>query len=1302
MKLLTESYPGFKIPRSHYRIGAKLHISDFYFAKRIFQNSFFASKFAFLLVKRMEEVFTEVEIKRFCEEGVSLVGYGLYSELLLSLTEKFWVKKWPMGEGRLNHNLVSDEGDMKLIKSTPLLPHVILIIPIASTFSTALKVEEFIVKGKYTGRVNPNHFNLLHVRDLGPKASDLRKEFKWEEPDNDDRMIFVESLFDKVQKQRREHFFVVLPTHWQSVEKCAHCYPSRFGNGKLVDEECLIETNSTSLVPAVVFSFPTIRRLTEEEDKRTYKFSAGMMKYSVLPNSSGFINYTFNSEEFLNLNRDTVGPWLEGLAATEYNKEDMRSLQTLIISSCHQSNVAFLNLVNELLFSSAANIIHYDPKNDFIENFEVTYGNDINTADRIVFVDDSLKQGSTFLRINDFVSYVLRNKANATSYRKGRATGISDCIILMNKSSPYAEALIKGRLVGSKRIDSFANLHLFPTLPVGDYGYFIEETRKYTRIIQESFLDSLKKYFSQQYAKLLVPIPQGLTRDGEMELKERHLITLEAIHLIYKFLSVKENQPGHNTYVRDFIRMINASASTSFKYEVKYAKPVMGFSPLEMATIKALTQYPLTQYEPLKRISFRWILQLLDEEVKDITKGGILSYERLNYFKFLLGRASQINSNYLLSEEMFEMLVKLLSQESVGALFGDIQRIEADLLKASAENADSEDVRKKAERIRSRLEEQVSEFHVFFAAQIKELLYKNDERAIWLEELLLAFSGIGDRYFSQLIRIMRAENSMLIQNFVESLKEDDAWKKLYSNGERGKDKEEMEEAVNKDILPIRNLFNDSAVINSTRFRKMERFFEQAGQLPASENILFQHYLWLMYFLQYDDKKKKLSLTERTGFICNRIRLIIDSKLNNVPDILNPGVFLVIVDSQQKPFLVYDKNREGKSLVDNDSWERSNPFLGHFIKGVSDEHMSYHETIMELTRDKNDKGWIDMYSVSDDPTIKNLHQDFLPQKMNRLILVRLYKRTADLKTSNMGLLGIYYESNTDALTNVNRVRYLLLLIGQLSNFVERHHQNNEFRDWVIAENTKKLALLSGHGREMLQQLSEVDPRFKTISNHLMHLQTIILLDKEVVNDEENEEDYIKRRFFQFYDVKGKETVRRKDFEEIMEMAQIIYAAAEVENKEELDPVPDLTFGNDEDFQFSFNKNILNLIFFELIINAKKNRWHFVGDKPGNMERNELKMEVELSQTGEGRQLEIRMLNTCPLRKDRDFFRALSSEARNVKDNDATAGTALVKKLVRKILGGRISFEEKKITEEIGYFEVLITLKEMLDEKDHSNY
>ena len=50
---LIRELPGYKIADAHFKIGAKIHITDFYYAKRFFQNSFFASRFAFILASQI-------------------------------------------------------------------------------------------------------------------------------------------------------------------------------------------------------------------------------------------------------------------------------------------------------------------------------------------------------------------------------------------------------------------------------------------------------------------------------------------------------------------------------------------------------------------------------------------------------------------------------------------------------------------------------------------------------------------------------------------------------------------------------------------------------------------------------------------------------------------------------------------------------------------------------------------------------------------------------------------------------------------------------------------------------------------------------------------------------------------------------------------------------------------------------------------------------------------------------------------------------------------------------------------------
>ncbi len=133
---------GFKISNSHFRIGSKIHISDFYYAKRFFQNGFFSSRIAYLLAK---DIVKFVEHEKKVEEvkinGLTIIGYEMYSELLISLIDKFLRKKWNLTEKKINHNLYEDVENLKLSKKINFLGNVVIVVPIASTFSTSIKIE---------------------------------------------------------------------------------------------------------------------------------------------------------------------------------------------------------------------------------------------------------------------------------------------------------------------------------------------------------------------------------------------------------------------------------------------------------------------------------------------------------------------------------------------------------------------------------------------------------------------------------------------------------------------------------------------------------------------------------------------------------------------------------------------------------------------------------------------------------------------------------------------------------------------------------------------------------------------------------------------------------------------------------------------------------------------------------------------------------------------------------------------------------------------------------------------------------
>ena len=131
------SLDGFKISNTHFKIGSKVHTSDFFYAKRLFQNSYYTSRIAILLARQIKEQLSNKN------ESLTMVGYDYYSELLLSLIKNFLID---FGYIKVNHFLIIDLDEN--VKIYPpyyqLFDNIAVIVPIASTGSTAVKIEEYI------------------------------------------------------------------------------------------------------------------------------------------------------------------------------------------------------------------------------------------------------------------------------------------------------------------------------------------------------------------------------------------------------------------------------------------------------------------------------------------------------------------------------------------------------------------------------------------------------------------------------------------------------------------------------------------------------------------------------------------------------------------------------------------------------------------------------------------------------------------------------------------------------------------------------------------------------------------------------------------------------------------------------------------------------------------------------------------------------------------------------------------------------------------------------------------------------
>ena len=75
LKKYIQSLDGYKISDTHFQIGAKIHSSNFYYAKRLFQNSYYTARIAMLLAIKIKVTLMDKK------QALTIVGYEMYSEL---------------------------------------------------------------------------------------------------------------------------------------------------------------------------------------------------------------------------------------------------------------------------------------------------------------------------------------------------------------------------------------------------------------------------------------------------------------------------------------------------------------------------------------------------------------------------------------------------------------------------------------------------------------------------------------------------------------------------------------------------------------------------------------------------------------------------------------------------------------------------------------------------------------------------------------------------------------------------------------------------------------------------------------------------------------------------------------------------------------------------------------------------------------------------------------------------------------------------------------------------------------------
>lgn len=1133
VKTYIGSMEGYKISHTHFKIGSKIHAEDFFYAKRLFQNSYYTARIAMLLAIMIQEQLPEPE------KGLTLVGYEMYSELLLSLTSKFLSE---CGYKKVNQFVTLDTEDkMKHIPEN-IIPEerIVIIVPIASTGSTSLKIQSYLIdtfaSNEYSLNFPLKPFNVLTAFDPHFNIGDRH---------------------DENQKS-----IINLNTEWHLPINCKRCF----------DDDCstpLFETDKTSLIPALIFNYPTSRTPNPKDGSANFnniKFEKALL-YKKVKRNNEYLLFSTDTNILIEENKEAITNWL-----ANYVKKQLvihPSDKIVLLSPCHYSNTQFINLVNDLVFNSSATIIHYQTDADYISNFRFLYENFLTQEDRkIIFVDDSLISGKTFFGIYEMFK-------NVSEHKKG----LSASIFLSNKSSPDVHERVLKASQDDKsnqgRVFSFVNVNL-PILPkVFNKNPLEHEVKRYGDLAESVLHDTLKNKFKKKEEDL--HSFKSIIHDSD-EKSGQHYKMFKATHEIYSFFGHKMKEMQLDFQQMDFEEFLDYCGFNKNEIEDK------------IAVMKVLSQYPFLLYMPVRKRVFQWHKKWLNEVTVNLSqkltdKSKIISYDEFQEVKFLIRRSVFLGNYKILTRKFFTLLALLLNH------IGDIEQIEKEgkdinIQHIKIQPRDLFD-NSKEEIIKHPLNDNeksnLKDFYLFLLIQYIEIVQKNPWCA---DKISQSLSGTGS-YFKteksdfkthhgiQFIRMLTIETAIVMNDFYNLINENSKtrteWINLYKKNENNPEQVNSEIIFDKDNKRIKKFFKDhlDKFTDRNKFKLANQVLNLTNE-DKSFKKQFLNYLWVKQLLHTDQQKKAIDipLTAKTENIFQKLQGFFD---NNE----KIGAFFIVTDGRNHPHLVYDRSQNGETLLKELDPEH-HALLYNFLKGESDMLKNGTKVIIEYVRNESNI-WEDQY-VTDNAEKRSFINDY-----KWLLLIRI----SNIKSQTMGLMGFY--SHEDQRYDILSKQLLMLLCKDLAVFIKRHHKNEEFADLREAEATKRFAYLAGHGRQMMQKLAQTgEQKFGEIVGTMEKLQYLFATKyiSPSGNSDDNKLKLCKELLKTFYC----ETISADCIEDIKQIAELIYQSDIIENnikKEEYE----IECKPPRNFAFRFNKEILRFICFELIVNAKKNRFHF---------------------------------------------------------------------------------------------------------------
>ncbi len=711
---------GYKIEKTHFRLGSKIHISEFYYAKKLFQNSFFTTPLAYSI---SENIFNTCLKENNNPLSFTIVGYEGYSSFLISTIRNFLMKR--IGDRlpiKINHTTIDKDAKLSIHQSK-VFQNVMIVVPIASSFNTSLKIEdqlnEYFTKD-HRGNVKviqptqnsvlvahrekkevvfesffDSNGNLIH--DASTK--NIYQKYNWSHVDKSNKIVTLERYNFQLSNEsngdnkRQQKYLVPVYTTWNEAKDCVLCYPE----DEPTHERCLIETGKASITPQVIFDYPKTKKAHSvlETETPQLNLEGSLLFGSLKKRDNRYLFYT-RTDKVVENNERKIITWIKSLKNKVF-KGILSNQKVVIVTPTTGSKSRFLDIVNEYLFEYTANCIIISLKEDYIENAETLYSDGLHDADIVVYVDDVLSTANSFLEVNFIVKYI-RKKSDTKQ-------GIDYCISLINRMSFENEEnlLLKLLDLNKEEEDNPQNRLLYlqkiyhPTIEEANNKFpLVLESKRYEKLEINSSLDQIRDYFHVKRKNLK---PKNLSKSFTNKVKDYSLdfnrgdkrrnkklyqfLVLSAMYSIFEmdrdtdlavrtsyldkfFPRVRLDDDKDGEIIKS-LELLHDEISNRLKKDKQHQLLINDNEKnLDYVIIKLICSTPLIYYEQIRLAAFNWILLKLENLQSIISKlKSPLELFELNkgshysYYqdlKFLLKKSVKVRSNYIIHPKTLNFL----------------------------------------------------------------------------------------------------------------------------------------------------------------------------------------------------------------------------------------------------------------------------------------------------------------------------------------------------------------------------------------------------------------------------------------------------------------------------------------------------------------------------------------------------------------------------------------------------------------------------------------------------------------------